>query len=249
MLKIVATAIALLITVSACPAHKENGTSDTPINKEVAPKDTVAVRPDTIIRLTEEDYIEVAERLRVETAAIKAVVDIEAGKAHEGFTAPGTPIVNFDYSMFSLFAKRNGVNLAKYRKTHPVVFSSAVARKHGPGQKAENAQLKAARAIDERTAVEGTFWGMFQIGGFNWKKCGAESIEDFEEKMSRSERDQLDLFANFIVSTGLDKHLKNKNWAAFARGYNGPSYASRGYHTKMATAYNRHKSLEKKSAK
>lgn len=81
---------------------------------------------------------------------------------------------------------------------------------------------------------------MFQIGGFNWKKCGAESIDDFVERMSRSERDQLDLFAEFITRAGLLKHLQNKNWAAFARGYNGPSYASRGYHTRMASAYARH---------
>jgi hypothetical protein len=55
--------------------------------------------------------------------------------------------------------------------------------------------------------------------------------------MSRSERDQLELFAEFIRSTGLLKHLSNKNWAAFARGYNGPSYASRRYHTRLAQAY------------
>ena len=35
--------------------------------------------------------------------------------------------------------------------------------------------------------------------------------------------------------------LKAKNWAAFARKYNGASYARRGYHTKMANAYARFK--------
>jgi conserved hypothetical protein len=78
---------------------------------------------------------------------------------------------------------------------------------------------------------------MFQIGGFNWRKCGASSINDFVERMSRSERDQLELFAQFLKTTKLDKQLKAKNWAAFARGYNGPSYARRGYHTRMARAY------------
>ena len=81
---------------------------------------------------------------------------------------------------------------------------------------------------------------MFQIGGFNWKKCGAESLDDFVCRMSRSERDQLDMFASFISTTGLVKHLKTKNWAAFARGYNGPGYAKRAYHTRMARAYSRH---------
>ena len=62
--------------------------------------------------------------------------------------------------------------------------------------------------------------------------------------MPRSERDQLEMFAEFITTTGLLKHLQAKNWASFARGYNGPSYARRAYHTRMASAYARHKKLE-----
>ena len=182
---------------------------------------------DTILTLTEEDFREVALRLGVEVAAIKAVVEIEAGRTHEGFSAPGTPLINFDLTMFRRFATRRGVNLSKYSKSHSVVFS-----------------LEAAKSIHPHAAVEGTFWGMFQIGGFNWKKCGAESIDDFVDRMSRSERDQLEMFAEFITTTGLLKHLQAKNWASFARGYNGPSYARRAYHTRMASAYARHKKLE-----
>ncbi|MDE6417722.1 MAG: N-acetylmuramidase family protein [Duncaniella sp.] len=190
---------------------------------------------DTIRTLTDDDFREVAERLGVEPAAIKAVVDIEAGRTHEGFYAPGKPLINFDLTMFRRFAQRRGVNLAKYSKSHSQVFTS-----HRGSQKRAWERLESAKTINKNAAIEGTFWGMFQIGGFNWKKCGAESIDDFVERMSRSERDQLDLFAEFITSAGLLKHLQNKNWAAFARGYNGPSYASRGYHTRMAAAYAKH---------
>lgn len=197
--------------------------------------------PNEIRRLTEEDYREVAARLGVEVAAIKAVVDIEAGKTHQGFHEPGVPLINFDLTMFRRFAGKRGINLGKYQKSHAVVFSRPNAKRYGSQQAAQHARLKAARSIDNTTAIEGTFWGMFQIGGFNWKKCGADNINDFVEKMSRSERDQLDMFANFIQSTGLVKHLKSRNWAAFAKGYNGPSYAARGYHTRLASAYARHK--------
>lgn len=194
-----------------------------------------------IHRLTEQDYIEVARALDVEVAAVKAIVDIEAGRAHEGFSAPGVPLINFDYSMFSRFASKKGINLSKYRKSHPLVFSS-----HGRGsQAAVNRRLNAARSINNRAAIEGTFWGMFQIGGFNWKLCGCKDIDEFVEKMSRSERDQLELFAHLVTNTGMVKHLRNKNWAAFARIYNGPSYAARGYHTRLAAAYNRHRSSGK----
>lgn len=190
---------------------------------------------DTIITLTEEDFEDVARRLGVDVAAIKAVVEIEAGRTHQGFAAPGKPLVNFDLTMFRRFATRRGVNLAKYSKSHSVVFTSS----RGSQTKAHR-RLAAARTINNQAAVEGTFWGMFQIGGFNWKKCGAESLDDFVARMSRSERDQLDMFAEFITNTGLLKHLRSKNWAAFARGYNGPGYARRSYHTRMAQAYARY---------
>lgn len=190
---------------------------------------------DTIITLTEDDFNEVAQRLGVEVAAIKAVVEIEAGRTHQGFAAPGKPLVNFDLTMFRRFATRRGVNLAKYSKSHSVVFTSSKG-----SQARAHRRLDAAKTINHNAAIEGTFWGMFQIGGFNWKKCGADSLDDFVCLMSRSERDQLDLFAEFITNTGLLKHLRDKNWASFARGYNGPGYARRAYHTRMAQAYARH---------
>lgn len=198
-----------------------------------APDSTLA--PDTIVPLSDRDFHEVASKLGVDVAAIKAVVEIEAGRTHEGFWAPGKPLINFDLSMFRQFAGKRGVNIGKYTKSHAVVFNS-----HRGSQPRARQRLSAARSIHPHAAVEGTFWGMFQIGGFNWKRCGAKSIEEFEERMSKTERDQLDMFAEFISSTGLVKHLQSKNWAAFARGYNGPGYARRGYHTRMASAFDRY---------
>ena len=193
------------------------------------------------LRLTDTDFEEVARELDIDPATIHAVVDIEAGRAHSGFNADSTVVINFDLSMFRSMAKRNKVNLSKYTKRYPEVFARPNIRKYGNQQRAQHARLRQAMEIDSLTAIQGTFWGMFQIGGFNWKKCGAKSSADFVERMSRSERDQLELFANFLRSTGLDRHLRSHNWAAFARGYNGPSYARRGYHTRLARAYAKYK--------
>lgn len=206
----------------------------------VTPEDLFLI-PNHIKRLTEDDYRAVAAELGIEVAAMKAVVDIEAGPSHQGFFEAGKPIVNFDLSMFRRIAGRRGVNLTKYATTHPEVFSRPSVKKYGSTQGVHQARLQAAWDIDSIVAAEATFWGMFQIGGFNWQKCGASSLDDFVRRMRRSEREQLEMFASFIKSTGLVKHLQSHNWAAFARGYNGPSYASRGYHTRMAAAYNRHK--------
>ena len=192
-------------------------------------------------RLTDEDFREVAEELGVEVAAIKAVVEIEAGAKHEGFWANGKPIINFDLSMFRKFAARNKINLSRYQRSHAVVFAKPNRARYGSYQAAQQARLDAARTIDDKTAIEGTFWGMFQLGGFNWKVCGTSSPDEFVRLMSRSERDQLELFAEFIRETGMLPLLKAKNWSAFARRFNGPTYARRGYHTRLARAYAKHK--------
>lgn len=194
-----------------------------------------------IHRLTEEDYARVAQKLGVETAVIKAVVEIEAGKTHQGFHAPGKPIINFDISMFRRFAGKKGINLARYAKTHAVVFSRPNAARYGSTQAAQHERLRVARSIDETVAIQGCFWGMFQIGGFNWRKCGCSSIQEFEKRMSESEASQLDLFADFVVNSGMLPALQSKNWSAFASKYNGASYARRGYHTRLAAAYARYK--------
>lgn len=243
-------ATSLLLIATSAQLHAENPEKTIEVQAVETDVETDSAStgtPTEIVRLTEEDYRAVAEELGVETAAIKAVVDIEAGKSHQGFFAPGLPLVNFDLSMFRQRARRNGVNLSKYQRSHATVFSRANARRHGSTQAAQQERLRLARTIDNTTAVEGTFWGMFQIGGFNWKLCGCSSIDEFVERMSRSEREQLELFATFIKNIGIDKYLKTKNWAAFARRYNGASYARRGYHTRMANAYARHKKLEKET--
>ena len=183
--------------------------------------------------LTDNDFRIVANELGVEVAAIKAVVRIEAGASCEGFWAPGVPVINFDRTMYSRMKATTGKK-APSSATVPAGIKSSYGR-------SEWSQLIAARKVNMDKANMGTFWGMFQIGGFNWKACGCKDIDEFVERMSYSEFEQLELFATFIRNTDMLPALKEKNWASFARKYNGASYAKRGYHTKMANAYARFK--------
>ena len=196
-------------------------------------------------RLSEHDFEEVAAELGVEVAAIKAVTDIEAGRTHEGFWSEGKPLINFDLGVYRARAARRGVNLKKYARSHSVIFNRPNTARYGSQQAAQQARLDAAMSIDSVSAIEGSFWGMFQIGGFNYARCGAKNHSEFVRLMSRSERDQLELFAAFIRNAGLLPALQRKDWRAFARGYNGPSYASRGYHTRLASSYAKHAKKQK----
>lgn len=180
-------------------------------------------------KLTDEDFRIVAEELGVEIAAIKAVVLIEAGNQMKGFFAPSVPVINFSNPMYrTCLAKAKGCKGDKDAVV-PSGLSGYALR--------EWTRLSNARRKNSDAANMGTFWGMFQIGGFNYRFCGCRDVNEMVRLMSESEFSQLELFARFITNAGMLPDLKSKNWAGFARKYNGASYARRGYHTRMAAAY------------
>lgn len=228
-----------LLTVSAIMADTVEPTlqeeMDETVNLIVSsmPKGDESVKYKT---LTDDDFKLVADQLGVEVAAIKAVVKIEAGAKLEGFWAPGVPVANY---VQSLFNKYNGKT--KGRKLKNAKVPSGIS---GYALK-EWTSLTNARKINADAADMGTYWGMFQIGGYNYKLCGCQSVEDMVTKICESEFSQLEMFAVFIRNTGMLTSLQKKDWATFARKYNGPSYAKRGYHTRMAKEYANFKSKEK----
>lgn len=180
--------------------------------------------------LTEEDFVLVAEELGVEVATIKAVVQVETGNTMKGFWKPGVPVINFSQSNFN----RNNI-----RHSSPGNAESKVPDGLKGYALQQWSQLTAARKKNEQAADLSAYWGMFQISGANYTRCGCNSIEEFVELMCSSELEQLELFAAFITNAGMVSDLRNKNWAAFSRKYNGAGYAKRGYHTRMAAAYKR----------
>ncbi len=143
--------------------------------------------------LSEEDFKIVAEELGVEIAAIKAVVTIEAGVQMKGFWAPGVPVINFDPKMYSRFRSPADSREKAVGEQVPEGLTGYALK--------EWTQLINARKVDARGANMGTFWGMFQIGGFNYKKCGCESVDEFVKLMAYSELEQLELFGAFITNS------------------------------------------------
>ncbi len=80
-------------------------------------------------------------------------------------------------------------------------------------------------------------YGRFQILGENYAACGYASSFDFAEAMARDEATQLRAFERFLTANGLVRVLKARDWAAFARGYNGTAYRVNRYDEKLAAAY------------
>ncbi|MDE6340777.1 MAG: N-acetylmuramidase family protein, partial [Muribaculaceae bacterium] len=182
----------------------------------------------------------IADELGVETAAIKAVVKIEAGPSLRGCWAPGVPVVNYAQPLFNKYNAQ--VKGPKDKDAKVPDGLSGYALK-------EWTSLTRARKINVDAANMACYWGMFQIGGYNYKLCGCKSIAEMVALMSESEFSQLELFAVFIRNSGMLESLRKKDWTTFARKYNGTSYAKRGYHTRMAKEYEAFKAKEKSGAK
>lgn len=69
--------------------------------------------------------------------------------------------------------------------------------------------------------MKATSWGRFQILGENFRHAGYDNVESFVEDMHKTEGHHLRAFVRSLQSTGIHIHLKNHNWATFARLYNG----------------------------
>ena len=182
--------------------------------------------------LTDADYSAVATALGCEVAAIKAVAEVES--AGDAFFSNGQPKILFEAHIFSRLTKR------AYDVSHPTISSRSWNRALYAGGIAEYKRLEQALQLDVSAALQSASWGRFQIMGFNYQACGYSLVENFVKDMFQSQAKQLDAFAAFLKHNGLDKHLKNKDWAAFAKGYNGPEYAANKYDVKMKDAYERY---------
>lgn len=171
-----------------------------------------------------------AAQLGCELAAIKAVAEVES--RGEAFMPDGRPPILFERHVFS---RRTG---GRFDEQYPGISN----RDPGgyAGGPAEYDRLLDAITLDARAALESASWGRFQIMGFNFRACGFASVEVMVSAMLDSEAAQLDAFVAFVRFHGLDRHLRTHDWAAFARGYNGPAFARNRYDEKMAAAYARH---------
>ena len=102
---------------------------------------------------------------------------------------------------------------------------------------AQHGRLAAAAEYHRESALESCSWGIGQVMGYHWKSLGYKSLQAFVNAMYKDEASQLDAMCRYIKVNGLINALKNKDWKAFARGYNGPAFAKNNYDVKLANAY------------
>lgn len=189
-------------------------------------------------RLTNEMIKDLANRLGIEPALLKAVQIVEAA-GRDGFLSDGRPQILFEgHIMYKEFHKKFPDRDLDYLcKRFSMVFYPKWDKSKYFGGLGEYKRLELAKEIDEECALKATSWGMFQIMGFNHNLCGCKDVFDFVHKMSESHEKQLELMYYFMNNSGCLKELKEKDWAGFAKKYNGPGYAQNAYDQKLRNAY------------
>lgn len=186
--------------------------------------------------ITRADFEATAARFGCEWEAVAAVAEVESGNVG-AFGPDGRPTILYEPHVFSRNSGR------RFDSSHPHISYRNFGTRPYPRSQAERwAQLAEAFALDEDAALKAASYGKFQILGENFAVCGFASPRAFVTEMATSEARQLVAFEGFVRGNNLDGALRNLDWRAFARGYNGPSYEQTGYHTKMERAYNRLKS-------
>ena len=189
----------------------------------------------TVKRLEETDFADAARDIGVDATVLRAVTAVEArGTGFIGGT--DLPLILFEGHHFH---RRTG---GRYSRDYPGVSYPKWDRSKYKGNRGEYDRLMLAIRIhgsNPEPALMSTSWGMFQIMGFNHDKAGYGSVVDFVNAMAMSERAQLDAFVAFIRATGLADELRKREWAAFAKAYNGAGYKANQYDTKLAAAFAR----------
>lgn len=183
-------------------------------------------------KLSPADITAAAAKIGCLREAVLAVLTVETGGAG-GFLGDGSgrPRILFEAAKFSAATGH------AYDATHPGISSRLSNYKLYKGGAAEYDRLAEALALDETAALESTSWGLFQIMGFNALTLRYDSVQQFVAEMVESEANHLDAFVSFVRLEHLDDDLAALNWAGFARGYNGASYAVNRYDTKLQAAF------------
>ncbi len=195
-----------------------------------APSDYLAsLRRENNDTLARADFESVAGRLGCEWEAVGAVAKVESG-ALGGFAADGRPVILFERHLFSRWTNH------QYDATHPNV-SNQTPGGYPRTQADRWAQLAEAYALDPEAALQSASYGRFQVLGRNYTNLGMANAHQYVSKLAKSEKDQLEAFEGFVTANNLKDELQRKDWAGFARGYNGPGYAANQYDQKMAQKY------------
>ena len=192
-------------------------------------------------KLTADQIKAQAQSLGVEASALQAVIDVECRGS--GFNSDDTPVILFERHVMRqrLIANKKRSIADEMMRKRPDLCNT-VSGGYGLYSQ-QHKKLEDATKFDRTSALESCSWGIGQVMGYHWYSLGYDTLQQFINAMYKDEVSQLEAMCRYIRINSLVNALKNKDWKAFARGYNGPAYAKNSYDIKLANAYKLHSSL------
>lgn len=179
-----------------------------------------------------------AHDIGVEVAALLAIAEVESGgAAFAEVRGQKEPLIRFEGHYFD---RRLGAAQRRIARLAGLASPNAGAVVNPASQAARWDLVKRAAAIDQTAAYESVSWGIGQVMGAHWKWLGYGSVGELVAEARSGVGGQIRLMARFIAKSDLDVAIRHRDWAAFARGYNGPGYKRLGYDAKIAAAYHKH---------
>ena len=189
-------------------------------------------------RLKSAELLAAANKLGVDVATIRAVLEVETAGA--GFDAKKRLKLLFEPH---IFYKQLGLGPERDEAVKKgLAYAKAGTRPYPPLSKRYD-QISAAIAINETAALNSASWGLPQIMGFNHKAAGFQSAKAMVTSMLEGEDQQLEAFANLLSDWKLSEALKNRDWRSFALKYNGPNALKNGYDKKLKAAFEKFSGL------
>lgn len=168
-----------------------------------------------------------AEEMGVEEAALLAVIRVESGGV-TGYNIGGRlePAIRYEGHYFD---KLCDANVRARARAAGVSSPKAGAIKNPKTQADRWALVVRAANIDREAAYMSCSYGVGQVMGSHWKLLGYQSVHDLVKEARSGFVGQVRLMVRFIRKNNLIHALKDRDWSAFARVYNGKNYRKNKY--------------------
>lgn len=188
-------------------------------------------------RIDDLDIPRIGAKIGVGEDEIHAFMDVESSGS--GFDSLNRPKMLFEPHVFYRI-------LGPGKKRDLAVAKGLAYEKWGTKPYPSNSypRLSDAMEIDETAALKSASWGLGQILGENHSIVGYKTPQAMVKAFMEDEENHLAAMVQFLISRGIDDDLRNHNWAAVARVYNGPSYAKNAYDSRLAKAFAKWKGIK-----
>ena len=180
------------------------------------------------LRLLDGDVERAAAGARVAPHLVWAVADVEAPGG--GYLPDGRLKILFEAHWFDRLTG------GAHRAAHPALSAPRWDRRLYWGGAAEYVRLGRARALDDDAALKATSWGAGQTLGVNHARAGYADVRAMIEAFAADPAAQVAAILAFLRSARALKALREHRFAAVARAYNGPGFATHGYHLRLSAA-------------